>query len=639
VTFAELLVELRLARGLSQEALATRAAVSVRAISDLERGTTRRPQRETVRALADALALDAAERDRFASAARQAPPSSASRRGSRPRPSLPAPVSSIVGRDADLRAVVRLIRDPAVRLVTVTGPGGVGKTRLAVEVGWLVSGGFDRVGALDLSPLSRADDVPDALAAAVGCRTGDTVAAFVGDDRWLLLLDSFEHVAAAAGGMAELLAACPRLSLLVTSRTPLRLRGEHLWPLAPLPVPADDRADPSTLDGNPAVALLSARTRAVRPGFSVTAANATAVAHLCRSLDGLPLAIELAAAHLRTQEPAALVEQLGSRATELRADVVDAPDRHRTLRRTVEWSTGRLAPDERLLLGVLGVFAGGATANAVRAVVTAPGLAGAGLDPARVDGSVSLLAASSLVSVADRAGAARIAMLDTIREIAVDLLAAAALDRAARTAHAAHFFDLVRAARSAPDGFEGVDRELDNVRAALAWSTAADPVRLDAALAQALTAYFSTRGRFAEGCRVLRAIAGAAGDDATRARAWHGAGIAANESGDHEGAIQAAERSAALFDGLDDPLGRCTAIAVVGNAHKPSAGTTRRRRPTARASNSPRRSATRVPSPWRSTTSARSRRTAVTTRPPASTTPRACASSRNCTTYGAPRWR
>jgi predicted ATPase len=422
-----------------------------------------------VRALAAALALEAADRDRFTGAAHQAPPRSSRRRAGRPPPALPAPVSSIVGRDADLAEVARLVRDPRIRLVTVTGPGGIGKTRLAVEVGWRVHTSFDRTDAVDLSPLGHPDDVPAALAAGLGCRPADTVAMHIGDTRWLLVIDSFEHVAGAASGLAALLAACPRLSLLVTSRAPLRLRGEHLWPLAPLPVPDDDTA----VTDSPAVALLVERTRAVRPGFAVGPANAGAVADLCRRLDGLPLAIELAAAHLRTQEPADLAAQLASRFTELRADAVDVPDRHQTLRRTVEWSTRRLGTHDRLLLGVLTVFSGGAAPAALHAV-----LAGPGIEVPAPDASVSLLAASSLVTVADRAGAARIGMLDTIREIAADLLASSGADHAARAAHAGYFLDLVR-------GGDGIDAELDNVRAAVSWSAAHEPAALDTSQARA----------------------------------------------------------------------------------------------------------------------------------------------------------
>src|SRR4051812_48206226 len=333
VTFADRLMELRVARGLSQEQLSDQAGVSVRAISDLERAVTRRPRRDTVRALAAGLGLTGDEREALERSARQAPPSSRRGRAS-PRINMPAPVSSIVGRAADVAALGRLVRGAA-RLVTVVGPGGVGKTRLAVEVGWRVAAAFDRVDAIDLSPLRTADDVPTALAAGLGVPTGAdrpvaAVAAAIGDTPWLLVLDSFEHVPQAASVVAELLAGCRRLSLLVTSRAPLRLRGEHLWPLAPLPVPASD-----TEPDNPALTLLVERARAVRPGFVVGPENAAALAALCRGTDGLPLAIELIAAHLRTSEPADLMRQLRSRRTGLSARAVDVPDRHQTLRATV----------------------------------------------------------------------------------------------------------------------------------------------------------------------------------------------------------------------------------------------------------------------------------------------------------------
>src|SRR6266508_3091601 len=252
LSFADLLVELRLDRGLSQEALAACAGVSVRAISDLERGATRRPQRETLRALASGLSLGPAERDRFERAANQAPRSAA---GRRPAGSsrLPAPVTPLVGRDADLAGVIRLLRTPAIRLVTVCGPRGVGKTRLAAQVGWRMGRSFDQLG--------RADDVPAAVAHGLGCHTAglppaEAVAARLGDSRWLLVLDSFERVVPAARWLADLLARCPRLAVLVTSRTPLQLRGEHLWTLAPLPLLSADIADVARLAANPAVALL-----------------------------------------------------------------------------------------------------------------------------------------------------------------------------------------------------------------------------------------------------------------------------------------------------------------------------------------------------------------------------------------------
>jgi predicted ATPase/transcriptional regulator with XRE-family HTH domain/tetratricopeptide (TPR) repeat protein len=535
MVLAEILVGLRAGRGLSQEQLAERSGISVRAIGEIERGATRRPQRETLRALADSLGLTAAEREAFVRSARAAPPADTRRRRVGVRPVLPAPVTSILGRSADLDAVLRLVQDPPVRLVTITGTGGVGKTRLALEVGWRVAGRFESVHGLDLSALRYPDDVPQALAESL--RTSDP-AALIGDGRWLLVLDSFEHVSAAATTVATLLSGCPRLTVLVTSRSPLRLRGEHLWPLAPLSTPDGD--DPVLLAGNPAVRLLVERTAAVRPGFGLTDDNAAAVAALCRRLDGLPLALELAAARLRTQAPAQVLAQV----RDLHGDTVDLPDRHVTLRRTVEWSTRGLTETDRRLLGVLGAFAGGADPVDVEFVLGAPPLA------------LSTLAAHSLVTVTDRDGDVRVGMLDTIREVVEDQLTSAG----DRDSHADHFLRLVR------DGDPRLADELDNVRAAVQHAVDASPALLQVATVRALTSHYVARGRFAEGCRVLTAAAGVA--QTTQARAWalHGAAVTANESGDPAAALELAASAAETFG--DDPDGRAATLTVIGNAHK-----------------------------------------------------------------------
>ncbi len=535
------LVELRVARGLSQEQLAERSAVGVRTIGDLERGTTRRPQRETARALADALELTGAARAEFVRLARSSPPPVTRRPARRTTAGLPAPVSSLVGRDDDLAAVTRLARDRGVRLVTVTGPGGVGKSRLAQEVAWRTAGGLDGVASVDLSALRDADDVLPALAAALGSRTigpdpAEAVAAVISEARWMLVLDSFEHVAGAAGDLAGLLVRCPRLTALVTSRTPLSLRGEHLWPLAPLAT----GPEPET---SPAVRLLVERAAAVRPGFSLTAGNGADLVALCRRLDGLPLAIELAAVQLRTQEPASLLDRLDL------AGPVDLPDRQRTLRRTVEWSTERLAPTDRALLGVLAVFAGGATPAAVRAVS----------GRSDVDDGIALLAAGSLIAVVDAGDTARVTMLDTIREVAADQLTASGAEPAVRDAHADYFLGLL------PDV---PDRDHGNLRAALDWVVDQQPDVLTAGLARGLTAYHLGRGRFAEAYRLLGAVAAAASRADAQAWALHGAAVAANESGAPHEALSAAERCAELFAELGDPGGQGIALTVQGNAQK-----------------------------------------------------------------------
>jgi predicted ATPase/tetratricopeptide (TPR) repeat protein/DNA-binding XRE family transcriptional regulator len=560
VAFADLLIELRTARGMSQEELAESAAVSVRAISDLERGITRRPHRQTVKALADGLGITGWERASFEEVAEQAKASTLRRRA--PQVGLPAPTSSIIGREADVTAVSRLLRGSTTRLVTVTGPGGVGKTRLATEVAWRVAAGFERVDGLDLSPLGTPDDVPGALAAALGCASAaadpvQAVALLVGDRPWLLVLDSFEHVAEAALGLAGLLGRCPRLRLLVTSRAPLRLRGEHLWPLSPLPVPAESERDVAALGTVPAMTLLVERARAVRPGFVLAGANAAVLARLCRRLDGLPLAIELAAAQLRTLDPADLTAQLDGQLSILRAEAIDVPDRQHTLQSTVAWSVERLGAEPRRMLTVLAVFAGGAAPALARAVLDR-----AGLDPAALDRSVSVLAATSLVTIEERAGTPRITMLDTIREVAAGMPADSGTATGIRRAHAATVLDLLR------QDLDGVDAELDNVRAGLGWAVGHEPGLLDGAAVEAFSRYCLMRSRFGELYRILSAIADAAADPATRAAALRGAGMGANETGDHQVAIAFAQQAAELFEKLADVPGRCAALTLLGNAHK-----------------------------------------------------------------------
>jgi predicted ATPase/DNA-binding XRE family transcriptional regulator len=530
-----MLTEQRSSRGLSQEQLAEKSGISVRAIGEIERGATRRPHRETLRALAGALGLTQEEQQAFTRSARTAPPPDTRRRRAATRPALPAPVTSIVGRAGDLAAVLRLVQDPPVRLVTITGTGGVGKTRLAMEVGWQVASRFETVHGLDLSALRYADDVPQALAESL--RTPDP-AALIGDARWLLVLDSFEHVAAAAANVATLLAGCPQLTVLVTSRSPLRLRGEHLWPLSPLSTPDSD--DPGNLADNAAVRLLVERTAAVRPGFTLTADNASAVAALCRRLDGLPLALELAAARLRTQAPAQVLAQV----RDLHGDAVDLADRHLSLRRTVEWSTRGLTDPDRLLLGMLGAFSGGADPIDVEAILGAPPL------------SLTTLAAHSLVSVTDRAGDARIGMLDTIREVVEEQLTS----DGARDTHAGHFLRLVR------DGDPRLGGEQDNVRAAIQHAVDVAPALLDVATVRALTGHYVARGRFAEGRRMLTGAAGAAPTEQAKAWAWHGAAVTANESGDPEAALALAASAAETFG--TDPDGRAATLTLIGNAHK-----------------------------------------------------------------------
>ena len=276
--------------------------------------------------------------ERFAALGGRAVPSApAGARGPRP---LPVSVTSLLGREQAIDEVAGLVARPGVRLVTLTGPGGVGKTRLAVAAAQRLAGRFG-AGTVFV-PLEAVSD-PGRVLAAIGRAAGadlagagvpvEALAETFGDGAWLLILDNLEQVVQAAPGLGELLARCPRLAILATSRTVLGLRGEREYPVPPLPLPADAAAvPPADLEASPAVALFVDRARAVRPGFAVTEGNAAAVAEICRRLEGLPLAIELAAARSRLLDPATLLDRLARSLDALGTGAVDLPERQRTLR-------------------------------------------------------------------------------------------------------------------------------------------------------------------------------------------------------------------------------------------------------------------------------------------------------------------
>ncbi|NLT56907.1 MAG: tetratricopeptide repeat protein [Actinomycetales bacterium] len=572
---AEMLTELRLARAMSQEELADRSGVSIRAISDLERGVTRRPHRDTVRALAGALRLDPAQSRSLDRLSRTVPPPSRPRSRA-PRITVPAPVTSIIGRDADLAAVGRLVRARSVRLVCITGPGGVGKTRLATEVAWRGARGMERVDAVDLSVLDSGQDLLTAIVTVLGIRGSsgrpmETIAARMGRARWLLLAESFEHVPDAAATLADLLATCQGLTLLVTSRVPVRLRGEHLWPLDPLPLPPLTDAttsghDPAVIATNPAVCLLVERAAAVRPGFSITPANATDLVRLCHRLGGLPLAIELAAAHLRTLAPATLLADLVSRLPDLASDEVDVAERHQTMRATVLWGIDHLPAEAREVFRILGAFTGGASPDALATVAAA-----ADRPLLSPDASLAVLAASHLVTMTDHAGSARIAMLDPVHEVAAELLGSEPDGETVRDAHGRHFLDALRTVQSI-DAAPGVvaadwlDPDLGNVRVALARTMTHHPETLDAELVRGLMRFFVARDDYGEAYRTLSAAAEAAVSPSARAWSLHMAGIAANEYGEPETAVRMARGAETILAELGDDRGRCSTLILLGNA-------------------------------------------------------------------------
>jgi predicted ATPase/DNA-binding CsgD family transcriptional regulator len=502
---------------------------------------------------------------------------------------LPAPLSALIGRQEEIAAVSALLTDPAVRLVTLTGPGGVGKTRLALAVaaGLEARAAFpDGIAFVALAALSDPDLVGPTVAQALGLRgaasgTGpraaEQVAARLHSARLLLVLDNFEHVLAAGILVAELLGACPGLKALVTSRESLRLSGEHAVPVAPLSGPIQGPAETTTaadLARFDAVRLFVQRAREIVPGFALTDVDAPAVAAICARLDGLPLALELAAARVDVLPPRALVDRLDRCLALLTGGPRDLPARQQTLRDTIAWSYDLLSPDDQAVFRRLSVFVGGFTLAAAQAVSHTARLP----DSSALDVVGSLVGASLLRPEGGGDGEARFAMLETIREFAAEQLAASGEEAAARDVHAAWIVALAEKASPRiapmlrnPDAATWMSLltvEHDNLRVALAWLESAGRWHDLLRLAAAAVHFWELRLQPREGRVWLeRALDPARTGDAPlalRAHALRGLGLLTLNLGDFDAAEATLTEAYAAWRRVGDALGAATTLRLLG---------------------------------------------------------------------------
>jgi predicted ATPase/DNA-binding CsgD family transcriptional regulator len=469
-----------------------------------------------------------------------------------------------------------LVLRPSARLVTLMGPGGIGKTRLAIHVAMDLDTGFDEVALVEFASVHDHDGVAARIAETLGVpeSAGEPpLGALVGTLRprnLLLVLDSFEHVVSAGPVLVDLLVACPGVTVLVTSRALLRVSGEHVLSVPPLALPEPARPLPATAVGEyEAVRLFAERSRAVSPAFALTEENAAAVVEICRRLDGLPLAIELAAARVTVLQPRALLARLSRRLPLLTGGAHDVPERLRTMRAGIAWSYDLLSSSERALFRRLAVFTGGfglAAAEFVRPEG----------QPSALDTVAALVDQSLLQRTISDGDEPRFAMLETIREFAVEQLVASGDEAVARRLHAAYFRQLAADAESGlrgPDQQDWRDRleaDLDNLRAALAWSTGESAGDEDAEhglrLAGALWYFWFQRGLPGEGRRWLaQAMARTATGGADRAQALLGAGTLAWRQGDFAAARAHLDEGATLWRESTDRRGLAEALHVLGH--------------------------------------------------------------------------
>jgi predicted ATPase/DNA-binding XRE family transcriptional regulator len=577
----------RKALDLTQEEVARQVGCALITIQKIE-ADERRPSRQMAHLLAGVLAIAAEEQEAFIQAARGERPTThlplAAQPVAAPPGNLPTPPNAFVGRQKELREVVERLDNG--RLLTLTGPGGTGKTRLALQVAATQQTRFpDGVYFISLAQLRQPEQLAQAMAHTLAIVTPDPAGPIqllkrhLLARRLLLLLDNFEHLLAAAPLVGELLAAAPHLSVLATSREPLGIYGEQEYPVPPLTLPDVRRPELwPLLPQAEAVALFLQRAQAVKPDFHLTAANALIIAEICRQVDGLPLALELAAARVKFLTPEALLRRLSQRLATLTGGPHDLPAHQRTLRDTIQWSYDLLDEAEQQLFCRLAFFAGGFTAEAAAAVAGRPETASAILD------SLTSLVNKSLLQQVETDDQVRFAMLETIREFALEQLMTSGEATAVRQRHLAYYTSLAETAEPHVFGadqstwLDRLEAEQANLRAALQWSLAVEEggegsgergaaVNLGLRLAGTLGWYWHWRGHWQEGRQWLESALGRpAMSPLRRARLLCAAGLMAWAQDDYDLARTWLSEGESLARPAEQPWIRAHILGLLGLA-------------------------------------------------------------------------
>ena len=584
--FGVLLQQYRRAAHLTQEALAEQAHVSVRALSDLERGTHRAPRQETIALLVKALRLSAAEREHLEmSVSRlrrpaQTPP--LEKRDGRVRHPSPPVLTPLLGREYEEDMVIQLLQQNDTRLLTLMGPAGVGKTRLAMQVAQTAQEHFPGgVSFIELAAVRDSALLIPTIAQQLGVQERgatlleETLALAIGDRKMLLVLDNLEQILPAAISISRLLAHCPHLKTLITSRAALQVRGEHRFPLAPLAFPdPDSRSDWAEAISYPAVALICQRAQAISPDFALqTQEDAHVVAQLCRCLDGLPLAIELAAARLNIFSLQGMLARLTSAQNTSPLDVLsgniqDLPARQQSARTAIQWSYDLLDAEEQQVFHAMCLFESSASLAALRAVTMCD-------EEALLRVLASLIDKSLIFRDERDSETLRFGCLALLRAYGIERVEALGEARPLWERFAASYLLLAEEAERCFASHEQVswlrtlDHELPHLRTALRWCLEHSQIEQGLCLVAALRRYWSLRGLFSEGRHWAKGFLSYASDDTlahARARAFLCNGALAFRQGAYAESKTLCEQGLALMRSLQDEQGIALALCLTGRA-------------------------------------------------------------------------